>query len=385
MREIVRVVAAMAIRALEHGIVIRVRVARGADTVGVAVIDRELCVLGVIESRTRPGGSVVAVLARSREELRLRRVARICRVVVVGLVASDAGRGQRRVVAVDVAIGALARRNRVRSRQRERRVVVVERRIRPDGRVVAQFARSGESGGGVRGTRGAGVILLMARVTQGAVQRIVVVDVAIGAGAGRYGVRAGQLEAGGCVIESGVGPENRVVARFTSGREGCRNVVHRSCRVVVVGLVARDARRSRQVVVVIDVAIGASARRNRMGTAQREPGGVVIESSIEPRARAVALVASLREVRRDVVRVRRALIILQVTAYASCRIQAVVIVDVAIGTGTRRYGVQSGKRESRAVVIECRVHPAGGVVTLIAGLREVSRHVIRVRRALIIL
>ena len=127
MREILCVVATVAIRALEHRIVVRVRVARGANTVGVAVGDREARVLRVIEGCSRPRGRVVAGLACSREELRLRRVTGVRRVVVIGLVASDAGRGQRSVVTVDVAVGALPRRNRVRSRQRESSVGVVER------------------------------------------------------------------------------------------------------------------------------------------------------------------------------------------------------------------------------------------------------------------
>ena len=91
--EILGVVAAMAGRALEHRIIIRVRVTRGANTVCVAMGDREPGVLRVIESGAGPCGCVVAVLARRREELRLSRVTRIGGVVVIGLVATDAGRG----------------------------------------------------------------------------------------------------------------------------------------------------------------------------------------------------------------------------------------------------------------------------------------------------
>ena len=125
--EVIRIVAAMAAGALEDRIVIRVGMARGANTVCIAMVNRELGVLRVIEGGTGPGGGVVAVLARCREELWLRRVARIGRVVVIGLMASDTSRRQSRVVAVDVTIGALPRRDRMRSGQREGRVVVVER------------------------------------------------------------------------------------------------------------------------------------------------------------------------------------------------------------------------------------------------------------------
>jgi hypothetical protein len=53
-------------------------------------------------------------------------VARIGRVVVIGLVTTDAGGWQGRVVAVHVTIGTLARRRSVRACQGERRVVVIK-------------------------------------------------------------------------------------------------------------------------------------------------------------------------------------------------------------------------------------------------------------------
>lgn len=86
-----------------------------ADAAGVAVSDWERRVLRVIERCTRPGGGVVAVLASRREKLRLRRVARVGGVVVVSLMAPDAGRGQRRVVVVYMAIAAYAWRHRMGS------------------------------------------------------------------------------------------------------------------------------------------------------------------------------------------------------------------------------------------------------------------------------
>lgn len=104
--EVARVVAAMAGRALEYRVVVRIRMARGANAVGVAMVNRELGVLGVIERRTSPCGGGMAGRAGGREELRLRSVTGIRRVVVIGLVAADTGRRQRSVVAVDVAVGA---------------------------------------------------------------------------------------------------------------------------------------------------------------------------------------------------------------------------------------------------------------------------------------
>ncbi len=345
----------------------------------------ELRVLRVIEGCTGPGGGVVAVLARSGEELRLRRMTGVRGVVVIGLVTSDTGRGQCGVVAVNVAIGALPRRDRVRSSQRERCVVVVEGRVCPDGGVVAQFAGCWEAGGGVRRAGGASVILLMARVTESAIQCVIVVDVTIGAEARRHGVRPGQLEAGAGVIECAIGPQDCVVAAFAGRRESRGDVIHRRSRVVVIRLVTRYAGRARQVVIVVDVAIGAEARRHGMGAGQREAGAGVVEGGVRPKSRVVARIARLREIGADVVWAGGSLIILQVAGHARCAVQVVVVIDVAIRADARRHGVRTGERKSGVVVIERSVQPTGGVVTGLAGLREIRADVVRSRRSLEIL
>ena len=73
-------------------------------------------VLRMIERRPGPGGRVVAVLAGGREELLLRRMARIGGVIVVALVTADTRSWQGGVIVVDVAIRALAGRHYVRPR-----------------------------------------------------------------------------------------------------------------------------------------------------------------------------------------------------------------------------------------------------------------------------
>ena len=194
--EVVRVIVAVASRALEYRVVIGIDVAGRAHTVGIAVTGRELRVLRVIERCTSPRGRVVAGLARSREELRLRRMSRTGRVVVIGLMAANARGRQRRVIVVDVAIGAYPRRNGVRARKGEGCVVVIERGIRPDGRVVAEFASCRESGSRMGRIGCARVVLLMTRIAERAVQRVIVIDVAVGAEARRHRVRTGQRKAG---------------------------------------------------------------------------------------------------------------------------------------------------------------------------------------------
>ena len=83
--------------------------------------------------------------------------------------------------------------------------------------------------------RGLVVVRQMARLTGWVGQRIVVVDVARGAGDAH--VRPRQGEPSGSVIENGAGPTRRIVASLASGGESGRSV-WRSGRPVVVCLVA---------------------------------------------------------------------------------------------------------------------------------------------------
>lgn len=71
----------------------------------------------------------------------------------------------------------------------------------------------------------------------------------------------------------------------------------------------------------------------------------------------MALLAALRKVGGNVVRVCRPLVILQVARCASRAGQAVVIVRVALSTLAGRYGVGTGEREARGRMIETRARP----------------------------
>jgi hypothetical protein len=77
----------------------------------------------------------------------------------------------------------------------------------------------------------------------------------------------GQRKAGLRVIELAIGPLNGVMALLAGSREA--GVRHRRRRFIEIVLVARNARRVRDVVVVVDVAIDARPRRDGMGTRQR--------------------------------------------------------------------------------------------------------------------
>src|SRR6201993_2196421 len=175
------------------------------------------------------------------------------------------------------------------------------------------------------------------------------------------------------------------MTRIASRRERGRHVVHRSGRIVVIRLVAGDASGGSQIVIIVDVAIGTGSRRHGVTAGEREPGRAVVKRGIEPGAGAVALVAGLREIRADVIGIGRSLVILQVARNAGRAVQAVVVVDVAIGAGARRNRVQSGQRESGAVVVKRGIEPGTGAVALVAGLREIGSDVIGIGRSLIVL
>jgi len=164
--------------------------------------------------------------------------------------------------------------------------------------------------------RCARVVLLVARVAQRAIQRIVVVDMAIGTETRRHRVHARQLKSCRCMVESAIGPLNGVMAGFAGSWKRGGDVVHRRKSVRVIVLMARYAGRARQVVVVVNVAIGALARRNGVVTSQYEACAVVVEGCVEPRRRVVALVAALGEVRCNVIRIRSSLIVLQMARHA---------------------------------------------------------------------
>ena len=199
------------------------------------------------------------------------------------------------------------------------------------------------------------VILQVTSHARGAAQRVVVVEVAIGALPRRHGVQTGQREPGGGVVKFAVGPLHRVMALLARGREA--GMGHRRRGGVVGGLVAADACRAGNAVVVVDVTVAALPRRYGVRASEREPGFCVIERGRLPGRSVMARVTGLCESTCDVVRVRGVLKILQVTRYASGARQIVVVVGVAIATLPRWNPVGAGQNEVHHRVVEARRRP----------------------------
>ena len=140
---------------------------------------------------------------------------------------------------------------------------------------------------------------------------------------------------------------------IASLRETLLRVI-RIVRVLVVLQVTRYASRLRQVVIVVDVAVCALARWNRVLGRQRETRFRMVKLCRRPGARRVAHFASLRETLLDVVRIGGALVVLQVARDARGLRQLVIVVDVAIRALPWWNGVLPGQWEARFRVIESR-------------------------------
>ena len=129
------------------------------------------------------------------------------------------------------------------------------------------------------------------------------------------------------------------------------------------------------------MAVDALARWHGVRTRQNKSGRRVIELAIGPRHGVVTLLASGREPRMRHRRGRRVVVSLMTTD-AGGRSDVVVVVDVTVRALARGHCVRTAKREPRGAVVEGGIQPAGGVVTLLTGLRKIRRHVIGIRRAL---
>ena len=254
---------------------------------------------------------------------------------------------------------------------------VAKRRSRPRCCGVAGLAGGWEPGSRViRIRRG----LIVGFVTGEAVGRngcVVVVHVATGAGHGR--VLAGQRKGCGVVIERRRNPGGRVMADFTLLWKSRLNVIRVGGAVEILQ-VAGGTGGAVQAVVAIHVALRALQRDVRPG--QREAGRCVIKDRVRPGRSRVAGITGLREAGLGVIRVSRALVVLQMAGRARAAGQGVVPIDVALCA--RQAGVCSCKSESRTGVVEGSISPGRGAMAALAGLGDCGLHVIGVGRPLIV-
>jgi len=172
---------AVAARALEHRIVRRIRVASGAHSIGVPVIEREEGVIGGRQSRRNPRRRGMAGSAGGRPSRR--HMVRIRGPGEIRLMAGVTSRRRAGKNIVDVALDAINR--GVRAGQREGRAVVIERGPGPCSGRMAGIARGGKPRRGVSRIGGAVPIGLMAAIAGGGQGCVVVIGVALCAGQGR--------------------------------------------------------------------------------------------------------------------------------------------------------------------------------------------------------
>ncbi len=168
------------------------------------------------------------------------------------------------------------------------------------------------------------------------------------------------------------------VALLTSLREAGLHVVGLR-RALEILHVATHAGRVRAVQCVVAVHVALVALHARMGAGQRESRRVVVKGRVVPRGRGMALLTGLREAGLHVVRIGRAVEVLDVAGCAIRRCSHKLAVDVALGTAN--INVSARQRKLReCIVIESRRIPCAAVVARLAGRREPSLRMRRVVR-----
>ena len=127
------------------------------------------------------------------------------------------------------------------------------------------------------------------------------------------------------------------------------------------------------------------ALQGRVEAGQREPGRGVIEDRAQPVRSAMALLASRREARLLVIRIRGAVVIGLVALDAGAvgdRVGSPGDQGRGVALRALQGRVEAGQREAGGGVIEGATRPIGRVVTILASLREARLHVVRIRGAL---
>lgn len=151
------------------------------------------------------------------------------------------------------------------------------------------------------------------------------------------------------MVEGGIQPIGCVVTLRTIRWEVAGNVV-RVRRALKIFQMAAHTSGGGQVVIVIDVAVGAFPRRHRMSTCQQETGGGVIKLGIQPVVGAVAALARGGKLCRNVIGIVGCLKILNVARSASRRhrfklaVRRAFVASIAIDSSMR-------SRQWKAIIV----------------------------------
>ncbi len=301
---------------------------------------------------------------------------RIRRAVVVRPMARETVGGGSGETAIDVAAsagGAL-----VGAGEGEAGLAVVDVGGRAPGRGrVAVLAVGRETGGPVVRVRGAVVVRPMAGETVGRGSGEPAPDVA--PSTVRALVGAGEREAGLVMVDvCGGAPGRRRVAVLAIGRES-RGPVVRIRRAVVVRPMARETVGRGSGEPAPDVT--PRAVRALVGAGERKAGLVVVDvGGGAPGRRGVAVLAGLREIARDVVRVRRGVVSGLVARVAVGRGPGETAALVARGATRRLMG--PAQREAGGLVVDAGGGPpAEQGMTVLAAPGEATGGMVRVLRA----
>lgn len=214
----------------------------------------------MVEGAVSPEHGIVAGFA-SGGECRGDVIDRGERRVVVVLVARHAGRAGQVVVVVHMAVRTLPWRRSMGTGQGKPGAVVVKGRVQPRSRVVALIAVLGKIRCHVTRIRRSLVVLQVARYAGRGVESVIVIDVAIGTLPRGNRVHSGQGKGCRIVVERCIRPGSGVMTLLARLRESGSDVIWVGGPLVVLQM-AGHARGAGEVVVVVDVAVGANARRN---------------------------------------------------------------------------------------------------------------------------
>ena len=141
-------------------------------------------------------------------------------------------------------------------------------------------------------------------------QIVIAVDMALRALQGR--MCPSQREPGRSVIECRVRPQRRVMAALARRRIFQRHMIHRSLGGVVVGLVAGYTRRVCELVVIVNVTLGA--RRSCVLAGQSPAGRCMIELAVRPQNVVVAVFACGRETQSHMIHRRLRIVVSRLVA-----------------------------------------------------------------------